>query len=197
MMFLLLNTCGDEAVVALGSEAQGVVAEERMPGRMASEELLGAVRRVLGGMRVSELAGVGVVVGPGSFTGVRVGLSAAKGLCLAGGVGMVGMSRLALLERSGETAVLDAGRGEYFVSGSQEKLLCENEVPRGELVTCETRVRDRLGERARLVGEPGGEEMLRAVLARVRVGDWSDVATLDASYLRRTDAELAVERKGR
>jgi tRNA threonylcarbamoyladenosine biosynthesis protein TsaB len=46
---------------------------------------------------VRELAAVVVVHGPGSFTGVRVGLSAAKGLSEAGGVPLVAVSRLALL----------------------------------------------------------------------------------------------------
>lgn len=193
MNFLLVNTCGDEAVIALGSEL-GVVTEERMPGRTASEGLLGAIRRVLDGLAVSELAGVGVVTGPGSFTGVRVGLSAAKGLCLAAGIGMVGMSRLGLL---GQGAVLDAGRGEFFFGDrAGERLVREEELPAGPLVTCEARVCDRLGERVQLVPEPGGEAMLREMMARLAAGSWSDVAGTDASYLRRTDAELARERAG-
>lgn len=187
MKFLLINTCGDEAVVALGSEGEGLVREERMPGRTASEGLVAAVRRVLGGMRLGDLAGIGVVVGPGSFTGVRVGLAAAKGLCEAGGIGLVGLDRLELV---GAGAVLDAGRGEYFVAG--ERIV--RELPEGALVTSEERVAERTG--ARLVQEPGGREMLPMVLARARRGEWSEVATVDASYVRRTDAELAVERRG-
>ena len=186
MRYLLINTCGDEAVVALASEA-GVLREVRMPGRSASEGLLAAMRGVLGDVRVEELAGIGVVVGPGSFTGVRVGLAAAKGLCEAGDVGLVGMDRLDLL---GQGAVLDAGRGEYFVAG--ERMV--RELPSEGLVTSEERVAARTG--ARLVREPGGEEMLPMMLARISRGEWDDVETIDARYVRRTDAELAVERKG-
>ncbi len=193
MSWLLINTCGDEAVVALAREA-GVVAEERMAGRTASERLLAAVRRVMDA--AGALAGVGVVVGPGSFTGVRVGLSAAKGICEGRGVGIVGISRLALLRREGPSAVLDAGRGEYFCLGTgKEQLVPGENLPAGALVTCEARVREKLGERVRLVAEPGGEQIVREVLARVAAGGWSDVETLDASYLRRTDAEIAVERR--
>lgn len=185
MTYLLINTCGDEAVVALASEADGLLLEERMPGRTASEGLLAAVRRVLRGRCVEDLAGIGVVVGPGSFTGVRVGLAAAKGLCEAGRVRLIGIDRLELL---GEGAVLDAGRGEYFVAG--ERIV--RELPEEGLVTSEERVAERTG--AHLVREPGGEKMLPMVLAKALRGEWSDVATVDASYVRRTDAELAVER---
>ena len=58
-----------------------------------------AVRRLMeaSGFRLNELAAVVVVHGPGSFTGVRVGVSAAKGLSEAGGVPLIAVSRLALL----------------------------------------------------------------------------------------------------
>ncbi len=184
-----MNTCGLEGIVALADEG-GVVREERLPGRGTSEHLMGAVRRVMGDVRVGELKAVGVVLGPGSFTGVRVGLAMAKGLCEAGGVGLVGMSRLGLIAGDG-VGVLDAGRGEYFVGGGEvaEALVKTVEGLR-ELVTCEVRVGEVLG--CRVVGEPGGAEMLEEVRRRVEVGDWSDVGAVDANYLRRTDAEIKV-----
>src|SRR5580698_1317011 len=117
MKILLINTCGAEGVVALAEDG-AVVAAEVLPGRSSSEQLMPAVRRLMEARnwRVRELAAVAVVIGPGSFTGVRVGLSAAKGLCEAGGVGLVAMSRLALVAGSeGEVvALLDAGRGDYY-----------------------------------------------------------------------------------
>lgn len=208
---MLINTCGADGVVALAEEAS-VVAVETLPGRGASEHLVPAVRRLMEarGWRVRDLAAVGVVNGPGSFTGVRVGLSAAKGLCEAGGVGMVAMSRLALvaaeLAADGEVvALLDAGRGEYYCgvyeSGTPltEDLLKAGEVrewtARGRAVTCEARVAESLGGGVALVQEPGPEPMLAMTLRRIEASAWSDVASVDANYLRRTDAELLV--KGR
>ena len=173
---------------------------ETMPRRGTSETLMPAVRRlVAGGMR---LDGVGVVVGPGSFTGVRVGLSAAKGLCEALGVGMVAMSRLALVTAAGsrkETlAMLDAGRNEYYCGVYREttrvaEVLLNVEDARSamegrETITCEARVAERVG--ARLVAEPGAASMLLLMKQRVTAGDWSDIESADANYLRRTDAEL-------
>ncbi len=201
---LLINTCGMEGVVAVAAEG-GVLGVEGLPGRGTSESLVPAVRRLMEGVgwRVRELAAVGVVVGPGSFTGIRVGLSAAKGLCEAGEVGMVSMSRLALVAGEEGVALLDAGRGEFFLgeyrSGAmvREGLIGAEEA-RGLVeggaaaVTCEERVVAALGTGVRLVREPGAEEMLAMVTRRVGGGVWSDVATADANYLRRTDAELKV-----
>ncbi len=209
MRLLLINTCGAEGVVALAEDSH-VVAVELLPGRSSSENLLPAVRRLMEAQswRVGELAAVVVVIGPGSFTGVRVGLSAAKGLCEAGAVGMLAMSRLALVaaaveSSSGEVlAVLDAGRGEYFCGLYRDGLRVSEELLRAEevtalrqdwrVVTCEARVAESLAVGVDLVAEPGPDEMLAMARIRIQAGDWSDVATVDANYLRRTDAEILV-----
>ena len=208
MRLLLINTCGAEGVVALAEDA-AVVAVELLPGRSSSENLLPAVRRLMTSQdwRIAELDAIAVVNGPGSFTGVRVGLSAAKGLCEAGAVGLLAMSRLALVAASIAAddevlAVLDAGRGEYFcgvyAAGARmsEQLLRTEEVtalrPQRRVVTCEARVAESLGGGVDLVAEPGPERMLAMALTRIESGAWSDVATVDANYLRRTDAEILI-----
>src|SRR5690349_5180126 len=101
MRLLLIDTCGAEGSVAL-AEVEGtprVVASEVLPGRSASERLVPVIRTLMEteGWDLRDLAAIGVVHGPGSFTGVRVGLSAAKGLSEAGQVPLVAVSRLALL----------------------------------------------------------------------------------------------------
>jgi len=211
MRVLLINTAGGEGSVALADTevAQAIVATEVLPGRTSSERLVPAVRRLMEAcsFQLSELAAVVVVHGPGSFTGVRVGLSAAKGLSEAGGVPLVAVSRLAMLASSvdggGATvhAVLDAGRGEFYYGeyvGRRcllETLIIGDEVQAaaagGVVVVCEAKVEEALaGLKARMVDEPSAWDALPFALERIVAGDFDDAATLDANYLRRTDAEI-------
>jgi tRNA threonylcarbamoyladenosine biosynthesis protein TsaB len=210
MRVLLINAAGGEGSVAIAdSEAvPAIVGAEELPGRTSSERLVPAVRRLLLAehWKLSELAAIGVVHGPGSFTGVRVGLSAAKGLSEAGEVPLIAVSRLALLagcvDGGGQSvhAVLDAGRGEFYYGeyvGRQcvrEMLLGREEVlaaARGVVIVCEEKVAEALGElHPRLVDEPSAAEALPLVLARIEAADFDDAATVDANYLRRTDAEI-------
>jgi tRNA threonylcarbamoyladenosine biosynthesis protein TsaB len=211
MRVLLINTAGDEGSVALADTelAQRVVAMEVLPGRSSSERLVPAVRRLmeLHGWRLSELAAVVVVHGPGSFTGVRVGLSAAKGLSEAAGVGLIAVSRLAMLAvcvdgQGGPVhSVLDAGRGEFYYGEYvgrrcvREALLSGQDVlaaaAGGIVVACQVKVTDALvGLGPRIVDEPSAADALPFALERVAARDFDDAATLDANYLRRTDAEI-------
>ena len=93
MKILLLNTCGAEGSLALADTTLGepVVLLMRMPGRTASERLIVLLREAMGeiGWKPRALAAIAVVTGPGSFTGVRVGLSVAKGLSEASGVPLI------------------------------------------------------------------------------------------------------------
>jgi len=211
MRILLIHTAGGEGSVALADTGvtPAIVVSEVLPGRTSSERLVPAVRRLMTeqGWRLGELNAVVVVHGPGSFTGVRVGLSAAKGLSEAGGVGLVAMSRLALLAASvdgGEEpvhAVLDAGRGEFYY-GEYAGRRCVREVLMsgedisaaargGIVVVCEAKVAEALAElEPRMVDEPSAGKALPVALERIQQGDFDDAATLDANYLRRTDAEI-------
>jgi tRNA threonylcarbamoyladenosine biosynthesis protein TsaB len=229
MRILLIHTAGGEGSVAVADTevAQAIVATEVLPGRSSSERLVPAVRRLMEGLgwRLGELAAVVVVDGPGSFTGVRVGLSAAKGLSEAGGVGLIAVSRLALLAASVDGgggavhAVLDAGRGEFYY-GEYVGRRCVREVlmggedvvlaaaAGGVVVACEAKVAEglgalglRLGVGVRMVEEPLAGDALPLALERIGARDFDDAATLDANYLRRTDAEIfakaAAERAAR
>jgi len=212
MRLLLIDTCGGEGSVALaeGESAWRVVASEVLPGRSASERLIPVIRQLMEveGWNLKDLAAIGVVHGPGSFTGVRVGLSAAKGLSEAGQVPLIAVSRLALLAAAAGTmegnvcSVIDAGRGEFYCgvyAGRRrisEALLTAQEVAVSAeaaevLIACELRVAEALGSLGpRLVDEPKAADALPLVVERLEAGELDDAATIDANYLRRTDLEI-------
>jgi tRNA threonylcarbamoyladenosine biosynthesis protein TsaB len=121
MNVLAIDTASPEASVALA--AGGRIFEEALPSeRRASEELLPALRRVLdaAGLALGDCDRIAVCAGPGSFTGVRVGLSTAWGLSRAAGIPLETVSTLEAVAETardgGEAprvlAALEAGRGE-------------------------------------------------------------------------------------
>lgn len=212
MKILLIDTCGETGTIALAeTEASRVITTATLPGRTASERLLPEVRS-LGPL--GSLGAIVVVHGPGSFTGVRVGLSAAKGLCEALNLPLIAISRLAVLAHSANLppathvhAVLDAGRGEFYL-GIYEDGVCLREalLTRDELlavtaaietpqqfavVACEPAVAESLAILApRLVPQPTAEAAVPLARLRLQARAYDDVATMDANYLRRTDAEI-------
>ena len=214
MRLLLIHTAGSEGSVAL-AEAREIVASEVLPGRSSSERLVPAVRRLMAlqDWNLRDLTAVVVVHGPGSFTGVRVGLSAAKGLSEAGGIPLIAISRLALLATfvgEGDAtvhAVLDAGRGEFYYGEYaghrvRESLMSQEEVSAavagGPVVVCEAKVAEMLSAvHPRLVDEPSAGDALPLALERIAASEFDDVSLLDANYLRRTDAEIFAKPKAK
>jgi tRNA threonylcarbamoyladenosine biosynthesis protein TsaB len=144
--------------------------------------------------------------GPGSFTGVRVGLTAAKGLADATGRGALGVSNLKALAEFGTTSargvVMDARRGEiYGAVYDQDLKLVSPEVVApfqawlGGLVQPPQEIicPDFAAFRASFgLAIPVREQRtLAAAIARIAERSQSvDPAMLDANYVRRSDAEL-------
>ncbi len=204
-----IDTCGPEGSIALAEVTEmGVklLGQQRLAGGRHSVELMPAIRELLetDGVSVSDLDVIVVVRGPGSFTGVRVGLSTAKGLAQASGAAVIGVSRLQVLaQKAGsQAAVLDAGRGEIYFGGagdeSGETVMRPEEVRGrvgvGEIASCEAGAAQMLAG-ARLVDEPTAEDALRLAQGRILRRDFDDVAVMDAHYLRRSEAEVAAERR--
>ena len=117
-MILAFDTSSAACTAALFNGAGECVArrDERI-GRGHSERLVPMVAEMLGGRTADRII---VGVGPGSFTGIRVGLAAAHGLAIGWNAELSGMSSLALLAagtRGNEdvTAAIMGGHGELFV----------------------------------------------------------------------------------
>lgn len=209
---LLLDTAGPEGVVAIAAEG-AIVAERRLTEtRRHAEQLAGAVDDVLtaSGLGRRELEGIVAGRGPGSFVGVRVGLSAAKGLAFGLDVPLVGVETLAglgcdpALPDGDGAAVLDARRGELYVArisrvdgrsamGEPAAMKPDTVLASGpafvvgHLGTTGAELVEALG--ARLVPRPG--PTAAGLLAVLADGEWADeAATVVPAYCRAPDAKL-------
>lgn len=124
MRVLGIETSTRRGSVALWDGDRIVLALEHEKPNAHAEALLPLVARLFAetGMPKSSLERVAVGTGPGSFTGLRVGIALGEGIALGVGVPLVGVGSLEALARAlpdGErarVAVLDAGRGELFVA---------------------------------------------------------------------------------
>lgn len=215
---LVIDTCGGDGYVGLclptPPDAR-VLAERRLSPRATQEELLPAIAAVLAqaGCSLAEVAAVAVVNGPGSFTGVRIGLATAKGLCEAHGLSLVALSRLQVLALAWRVqshadedvwAWLDAGRGDVYaarVSAGQHGAELESMLPLESAAVLAGESAVALYEQRLAASFPGGtrvcheayETALRhAAVRALQQGNLADVALTDALYLRIPDAELAL-----
>src|SRR5512134_2331782 len=98
MLILSIDTALDACAAAvLDTSAGGAIARESQPMKRGhAEALMPLIARVMkaSGIGFAELDRVAVTTGPGSFTGLRVGLSAARGIALAAGKPVVGVTTL-------------------------------------------------------------------------------------------------------
>jgi tRNA threonylcarbamoyladenosine biosynthesis protein TsaB len=164
---------------------------------------------------VSDIEAIVVVNGPGSFTGIRVGVSTAKGLSEGAGIPLIAVSRLALLAHASGLphvlAAVDAGRGDFYVgeyrngtSLGETLMTAEQTVtaatqPAAAVLVCdESRAGDASASACSAlalcgpiyVQPPDAAEALRFAMTRFHARDFDDPETLDANYLRRSDAEV-------
>jgi tRNA threonylcarbamoyl adenosine modification protein YeaZ len=116
MLILAFDTATDVATSAL--VADGEVLGERVSRAVTLLEDVDALLRQAGA-HTRDLEALAVGIGPGSFTGVRIGLSTARGLALALGIPVAGVSTLDALAAGapGAVPVIDARRREVFVPG--------------------------------------------------------------------------------
>jgi tRNA threonylcarbamoyladenosine biosynthesis protein TsaB len=219
-MLLSLNTCGNTASVALGVAGNNevrIIATAELAVRTYSARLVPEVAALLESRQATlrDVEAIVVVNGPGSFTGIRVGLSTAKGLAEGAGIPLIALSRLALLAHATGLphvlAAVDAGRGEYYVGEyrngknlgemllSGEETVAAAEQPGAGVLVCDESPADDVSSSAYsalalcgpvYVQPPGAAEALHFALGRFRARDFDDPETLDANYLRRSDAEV-------
>ncbi|HUV69807.1 MAG TPA: tRNA (adenosine(37)-N6)-threonylcarbamoyltransferase complex dimerization subunit type 1 TsaB [Terracidiphilus sp.] len=212
-LVLAVDTCGPMGSVALGRLAGRdleALGETELEGRSYSATLVAAIAALLAGAGVGlkDLGGIVAVNGPGSFTGVRVGLSAVKGLAEGAQIPVVAISRLQVLSRKSgvPSCALDAHRGEVYLrleevgKPPRELLAGKQELGAIEPAPLRVGVCDEgaaavlalAWPEAQLVrcAAPMAVDALRVGEARLVAGGNVDLALLDGNYLRRSDAEI-------
>ncbi|MFP5204598.1 MAG: tRNA (adenosine(37)-N6)-threonylcarbamoyltransferase complex dimerization subunit type 1 TsaB [Acidobacteriota bacterium] len=207
-----IDTCGPSGSVALArlsGDAVEILGQAELAGRTYSARLIAALSELLSGegIGLAEISAIVAVHGPGSFTGVRVGLSAVKGLAEGRSLGVVPVSRLAVLAFAAGTgwAALDAHRQEIFLRRTPpgqdpSELLAGREdlvkmAPPARIAYCDEPVEDLLrsawpdAEQVRAPA-PAAVHAISLCARRVTTREFTDPIVLDGHYLRRSDAEI-------
>ena len=215
-MQLAIDTSTDTASLALVQNGQVLAESTWHCEQNHSVELLPRLARLLNETKI-DLQSIGCVMvakGPGSFNGLRVGISTAKGLAFSLGIPMIGISSLELeAYRHAETGlpicpIFNAGRGEIATAMYQKKdnkwcqlasehittveALCSEITTKtifcGEFVPLiANQLRKRLKQRAIIPTTELRRASLLAELGKQRLeaGDYDNPATLQPLYLRR------------
>lgn len=182
MICLALDTSGPVGSVSLASGGS-VIASGRFGERRSHMREIGeAVDRVLanGGCTVRDIQRIAIVSGPGSFTGLRIGMAFVKGLCAARGLPVVTVDGLMLLavplvEQSGLVlSMIDARKDQVYAAlyrpagtdGGAEQLLAPAVDSPGEVLASVARLEE-FGKNARTVACAGSGAMRYAR----RIGD--------------------------
>lgn len=218
---LAIDTSTSIAAIAVSSD-QHMVELRWNAGRDQTTSVLEQIDRCLSlaGVTVSDLGAVVVAIGPGMFNGLRVGMSIAKGLAIAGDFPLIGISTLAVaaapwigLGRE-VVAVVEAGRGRVvWQRFAAEPPVCPMDDPQN--VTTEQLAEMLMGQPECLVvgeipqaiqdvfqprgvivraGDAGGRQpLVLAALARERLagGEHDDLMGLEPVYLHGQAARVA------
>jgi tRNA threonylcarbamoyladenosine biosynthesis protein TsaB len=219
VLILGVDTSGRDGSVALArGDANGFKLLELVPltGGSYSSELVPAVAAILQrrGLKKGALEAFAVASGPGSFTGLRVGLSAVKGLAEVLGGPIASVSVLEALADTthddGKTIVaMDAARkevfaGEYTVTGGRAQCVREllmtqldfrqylESNSEAQLITADADIADLARFHLKVIQSerPRADAYARLGLRKILAGETVTVEELDANYIRRSDAEI-------
>ena len=209
MIVLALDTALAATSAAVLKDGAVLASHSEPMERGHSERIGGVVRDVMAasGVAFSDLDRIGVTVGPGSFTGLRVGLAFAKGLAVALDIPCVGVGTLEALAASTDVAgrigaVIDARRGQVYVQAFEGGIAL---MP--PLALTIAMAADRVSDMGTLVGT--GAALLSprqtvvvdpltfadpAAVARLAVQADEPLAHPQPLYLRAPDAKTIAER---
>lgn len=214
MIVLAADTSGKHGSIALARcsppEVCDVLEVVDLAGGTFSAQLVPQIAALLAqhGLTKNAIDAFAVVSGPGSFTGLRVGLAAIKALgeILVKPIAPVSLLELVAVAGQGETgrlAVIDAGRGEVYAGefegrrlGSQRLLTMPEFLIAAQgiaVVTADGNLAASASGVALSVKEiarPRADAVACLGWRKIQAGDLVSPEELDANYIRRSDAEI-------
>ena len=216
MLLLAIDTSGKHGSIALArcgpGDACQVLEVVPLVGGTFSAQLVPQIAELLEkhGFTQHDLGGFAAASGPGSFTGLRVGLAAIKALADALEKPIAAVSLLEAVAVAGGResklyAALDAGRGEIYVGEYErgqltafgEKLLTREEfmeLCRGRIVVTPdspiAEAAEQAGAVVTKVEHPRSDVIARLGWKRLQAGLTIAPEELEAKYIRRSDAEI-------
>jgi tRNA threonylcarbamoyladenosine biosynthesis protein TsaB len=177
------------------------------PGHAERVLELAADALAAAGARWADAERIAVGVGPGGFTGLRIGIATAQGLARGLGVPLIGVSTLAALALGAEDpdalAVIDARRGEVFALGPglPEAVLSPEQlagaVKPGQLVVGDGALRYRQvleAGRARVPSDADPRHRVNARQHQILAAELEPDGAVEPTYLRAADAKRKAER---
>jgi tRNA threonylcarbamoyladenosine biosynthesis protein TsaB len=216
MLVLSIDTSHKNGSVSLarGDEDQfKLIATALVDGGTFSAQLVPVISKLLSeqGLTKRDLQGIAAAVGPGSFTGLRIGLSAVKGLAEVLKIPVAAVSVLEAVAASATSdvshivAAMDAGRSELYVGHYEgrkkiSEYLCtraefaeelRSRNPKPLVVTPEQNVAEIAQAECvpyELVAQPASEIIARMGLSKMVSGQTISVDELDANYVRRDES---------
>ena len=194
MLTLAFDTATSVATSALVDDGE-VLGERTSRAQTLLEDVDALLRQ--GGAHPGDLDALAIGIGPGSFTGVRIGLAAARGLALSLDLRGAGVSTLAALAAGapGAVPVIDARRSEVFTFVDGEPAVLAPADVRGRLCVGDGAVRYReVLESNGAVVPPDDDErhVPRARFHAALAGEPGAVDEIEPLYLRVPDAERTV-----
>jgi tRNA threonylcarbamoyladenosine biosynthesis protein TsaB len=198
LLILAFDTATDVATSALVWDGE-VLGEQRSRALTVLEDVDALLRR--GGVRDSQLEGLVVGTGPGSFTGLRMGLASARSLAFALDLPVAGVTTLAALAAGAPDAlpVIDARRREVFTLVAGEPAVlppAELALDSGTVCVGDGAVRYRsLLEQAGAEVPPDDDEahVPRARFHAALASDFGPAELIEPVYLRAPDAERSLQ----